>query len=255
MRQSIEGRSILLTGGGSGIGEGTARYLIERGARVTITGRRADRIRALAESLGSNCHWVAGDVCNPQDREKMLAEAVRHGGGALHGLINNAGITHHSGLAGIDAAALQQVFETNVSAPLLLTQLAVPALEQSHGCVIFIGSVHVRLALPGRLAYAASKGAIVNASRVLAAELGPRKIRVNCVVPGAVATEINAAASGQDLQESNAFFQKLAPLHPLGRIGTPDDIAEGIEYLLLADWTTGAVLDVDGGMGLGATKL
>lgn len=254
MQQSIEGRSILLTGGGSGIGEGTAKYLTERGARVTITGRRTDRIRALAASLGANCHWVAGDVCNPQDRETMLAEAVRHGGG-LHGLINNAGITHHSGLAGIDAAALQQVFETNVSAPLLLTQLAVPALESAQGCVIFIGSVHVRLALPGRLAYAASKGAIVNASRVLAAELGPRKIRVNCVIPGAVATEINAAASGQDLEESNAFFQKLAPLHPLGRIGEPRDIAEAMEYLLLASWTTGAVLDVDGGMGLGATKL
>lgn len=254
MRLSIEGRSILITGGGSGIGEGTARFLAERGARVTISGRRADRIRALAESIGPQCHWVEGDVCSAQDRERMLAEAVRHGGG-LHGLINNAGITHHSGLAGIDAAALQRVYETNVHAPLLLTQSAIPELEKSRGCVIFIGSVHVRLALPGRLAYAASKGAIVNASRVLAAELGPKQIRVNCVVPGAVATEINAAVTGQDPQEAKAFFQKLAPLHPLGRIGEPEDIAEAIEYLLLADWTTGAVLDVDGGMGLGATKL
>lgn len=254
MRQSIEGRSILITGGGSGIGEGTARFLAERGARVTISGRRADRIRALAQSIGPNCHWVEGDVCSAQDREHMLAEAVRHGGG-LHGLVNNAGITHHSGLAGIDAEALQRVYDTNVNAPLLLTQLAVAELEKSRGCVIFIGSVHVRLALPGRLAYAASKGAIVNASRVLAAELGPKQIRVNCVVPGAVATEINAAATGQDAQESKAFFQKLAPMHPLGRIGEPEDIAEAIEYLLLADWTTGAVLDVDGGMGLGATKL
>lgn len=254
MRQSIEGRSILITGGGSGIGEGTARFLAERGARVTISGRRADRIRALAESIGPNCHWVEGDVCSAQDRERMLAEAVSHGGG-LHGLVNNAGITHHSGLAGIDADALQRVYDTNVNAPLLLTQMAVTELEKSRGCVIFIGSVHVRLALPGRLAYAASKGAVVNASRVLAAELGPKQIRVNCVVPGAVATEINAAVTGQDPQEAKAFFQKLAPLHPLGRIGEPEDIAEAIEYLLLADWTTGAVLDVDGGMGLGATKL
>lgn len=254
MRQSIEGRSILVTGGGSGIGEGTARYLASRGARVTISGRRADRIRALAESIGPDCHWVVGDVCNEQDREHMLQETVRHGGG-LHGLVNNAGITHHSGLASVDAHALQRVYDTNVVAPLLLTQKAVDELEKSRGCVIFIGSVHVRLALPGRLAYAASKGAIVNTSRVLAAELGPRQIRVNCVIPGAVPTEINAAATGQDIQESNAFFQKLAPLHPLGRIGTPDDIAEAIEYLLLADWTTGAVLDVDGGMGLGATRL
>lgn len=255
MQTTIEGKSILITGGGSGIGEGTARYLAQRGARVTITGRRADKVREVAESIGANCHWVAADVCAAQDRQTMLAAAVQHGNGRLDGLINNAGITHHSGLAGLEEDALNRVMVTNVHAPLLLTQLAVAELEKTRGSVIFIGSVHTRLALPGRLAYAASKGAIVNASRVLAAELGARRIRVNCVIPGAVATEINSAASGQDLETSKAFFRNLAHLHPLGRIGEPEDIAQAMHYLLLADWTTGAVLDVDGGMGLGYTKL
>lgn len=90
---------------------------------------------------------------------------------------------------------------------------------------------------------------------MLAAELGARKVRVNCVIPGAVATEINAAVTGQDPHEAKAFFRKLAHLHPIGRIGEPEDIGQAMAYLLLADWTTGAVLDVDGGMGLGYTKI
>ncbi|MCE2878924.1 MAG: SDR family oxidoreductase [Comamonadaceae bacterium] len=255
MNASLKGKSILITGGGSGIGEGAARYLAAQGARVTISGRRAERIRAVAESLGPLCHWVDGDVCLSADRQRMLDAALAHGGGTLFGLINNAGITHHSGLDGLDEASLSRVMATNVHAPLFMTQLAVDQLARSQGCVIFIGSVHTRLALPGRLAYAASKGAIVNASRVLAAELGARKVRVNCVIPGAVATEINAAVTGQDPQEAKAFFRNLAHLHPIGRIGEPEDIAQAMAYLLLADWTTGAVLDVDGGMGLGYTKL
>lgn len=255
MNASLNGKSILITGGGSGIGEGVARYLAAQGARVTITGRRVERLRAVAESVGPLCHWVEGDVCQSADRQRMLDEALAHGGGTLFGLINNAGITHHSGLAGLDEAGLGRVMATNVHAPLFMTQLAVDALARSQGCVIFIGSVHTRLALPGRLAYAASKGAIVNASRVLAAELGSRKVRVNCVIPGAVATEINAAVTGQNPEEAKAFFRNLAHLHPIGRIGEPEDIAQAMAYLLLADWTTGAVLDVDGGMGLGYTKI
>jgi len=255
MNSSIENLSILVTGGGSGIGEGTARYLCAQGARVTITGRRADRLQAVAASIGEGCSWVAADVCLAADRQTALQQALQHGGGRLDALINNAGITHHSGLEGLNDEALTRVLNTNVNAPLLMTQLALPALQAAKGSVVFIGSVHSRLALPGRLAYAASKGAILTVSRVLAAELGPKGVRVNCVIPGAVATEINAAASGQDLEESKRLFRNLAALHPLGRIGEPEDIAQAIHYLLLASWTTGAVLDVDGGMGLGSTKI
>lgn len=252
---TLQGKSILVTGGGSGIGEGCARHFAACGARVTISGRRPERIRAVAESIGPNCHWVAGDVTKADDRQAMLEQAIAHGGGRLDGLVNNAGITHHSGILNVTAEALHEVLEANLVAPTLLTQAALPALEASQGCVIFISSVHTRLALPGRLAYAASKGGIQTLSRVLAAELGPRKVRVNCVIPGAVATEINAAAANQTPEEAKAFFQGLAYLHPIGRIGEAVDIARAMEYLINADWTTGAVLDVDGGMGLGATRL
>ncbi|MDO9313678.1 MAG: SDR family oxidoreductase [Burkholderiaceae bacterium] len=252
---TLQGKSILVTGGGSGIGEGCARHFAACGARVTISGRRPERIRAVAESIGPDCSWIAGDVTKAEDRQAMLEQAISHGGGRLDCLVNNAGITHHSGLMNVTPQALHDVLEANLVAPTLFTQAAVPALEASQGCVIFIGSVHTRLALPGRLAYAASKGGIQTLSRVLAAELGPCKIRVNCVIPGAVATEINAAAANQTPEEAKAFFQGLAHLHPIGRIGEAVDIARAMEYLINADWTTGAVLDVDGGMGLGVTRL
>ena len=252
---SLQDKSILVTGGGTGIGAGCASYFAARGARVTISGRRENRLREVADAIGPACHWVGGDVTDAQSRQTMIDAAIRHGGGKLDALVNNAAITHHGGLLELDEAALMRVLQSNVAAPLMLTQVALPALERSQGCVIFIGSVHTRLAMAGRLAYAASKGAVQNMSRVLAAELGPRKVRVNCVIPGAVATEINAAVTGADPKESKAFFYKLAHMHPIGRIGEPEDIAQAMEYLINASWTTGAVIDVDGGMGLGASKL
>ncbi len=253
--RTLQDKSILITGGGTGIGAGCASYFAARGACVTISGRRENRLREVADAIGPTCHWVVGDVTVAQDRQTMLDAALTHGGGRLDVLVNNAAITQHSGLVGMDEATLLKVLHSNVAAPLMLTQAALPALEASKGCVIFIGSVHTRLALAGRLAYAASKGAVQNMSRVLASELGPRGVRVNCVVPGAVATEINAAVTGQDPKEAKAFFYKLAHMHPIGRIGETDDIAQAMEYLIHATWTTGAVLDVDGGMGLGSAKL
>ena len=252
---TLQDKSILITGGGTGIGAGCAAYFAARGARVTISGRRESRLREVADAIGAACHCVVGDVTVARDRQAMLDAALAHGGGRLDTLINNAGITHHGGLPELDEEAVLKVLHSNVAAPLMLTQIALPALEASQGSVIFIGSVHTRLALAGRLAYAASKGAVQNMARVLAAELGPRKVRVNCVIPGAVATEINAAVTGQDPAEAKAFFYKLAHMHPIGRIGEADDIAQAMEYLMHASWTTGAVIDVDGGMGLGAAKL
>jgi 3-oxoacyl-[acyl-carrier protein] reductase len=253
--QTLKDKSILLTGGGSGIGEGCAAYFARQGARVTITGRREDRIAAVAKAIGPNCSHVAGDVTIDEDRRRMVQAAVAFGGGKLHALVNNAGITAHGSLAQQTQATVLDVLNTNLAAPLLMTQAAVPHLEKSEGAVIFIGSVHTRLAMPGRIAYAASKGGVQVLSRVLAAELGPKKIRVNCVIPGAVPSEINVGPTGQDPETARNFFRGLAHLHPIGRIGSPDDIAEAMEYLINATWTTGAVVDVDGGMGLGVTKL
>jgi NAD(P)-dependent dehydrogenase (short-subunit alcohol dehydrogenase family) len=249
---SPDGKSVLITGGGSGLGEGIARYLAARGARVTITGRRADKVQAVAASIGPAACAVVGDVTDAADRARMIAAAVDHGGG-LHGLVNNAANMLRGPITDLAEADVQDLLNTNVVAGMMLTGLAVPHLERDGGAVLFFGSVHTRRSYPGASTYAASKGAVEVLARVLAAELGPRRIRVNCVIPGAVPTELNIRAGLYNEAEHIARLNSMLPDHPLGRIGTPADIAEAAEYLLCADWVTGQSLVVDGGLSLGVT--
>ena len=250
--RSLKDMSVLITGGGSGIGAGMASHFADGGAKVTISGRRADKIDAVAAEIGPSCRTVAGDVTIPEDRDAMISAAVDHGGG-LDVLINNAANIVRGPITDLTEQDLQGIFHSNVVAGMMLTGLAVPYLEQRQGAIIFFGSVHTRRAFPGASPYAATKGALEALTKVLAAELGPKKIRVNCVVPGAVLTEINQRAGLFDDDKAAERLQSLAPAHVLGRIGTVGEIAEAVEYLIRAEWTTGAILDVDGGLGLGLT--
>ncbi len=245
--------SVLITGGGSGIGAGTAAYLVERGCRVTISGRRADRIAQVATELGEGCRAVQGDVTAAADRARMVEAAVDHGG-ALHGLVNNAGNMYRGPLATLEEAALLEVFHSNVVGAMLLTGAAEPHLAATGGAVVFLGSIHNRRAFPGVSPYAATKGAIEALTRSLAAELGPQQIRVNCVAPGAVFTEINQRAGLFTDEEALERLQGMKGLHALGRIGEVHEVAEAIAYFLTAEWTTGTVLEVDGGLALGITQ-
>ncbi len=245
--------SILITGGGSGIGEGSAEHFVDRGARVTISGRRADRIDAVARRLGAACRSVVGDVTHDEDRARMVDTAVEHGAG-LDVLINNAANMYRADVDKYDEQELLDVFHSNVVAPMMLTRAALPHLVASRGCVILLGSVHTTRAFPNASPYAATKGALEVLTRVLAAELGPMGVRVGCVRPGAVATELNVRAGLATADESLTRLQSLGPAHVLGRIGTPAEVAEAFEYLARAEWVTGNVLVVDGGLGLGVTN-
>ncbi len=249
----LSGMSVLITGGGSGIGAGTARHLVAGGARVTICGRRPEKIAAVAREIGNGCRAVVADITQARDRALAVAEAVEHGGG-LDALINNAGNMLRGNIDALDEAELMDLFHTNVVGAMLLTGLCVPALAVRRGAVVFLGSVHTRRAFPGASAYAASKGAVAALTQVLAAELGPREIRVNCVIPGAVFTEINQRAGLLDDAAALERLNGMASLHALGRIGTEQEVAEAIDYLIRSEWTTGSILDVDGGLGLGVTR-
>jgi len=246
----IKEMSVVITGGGSGIGEATARYLAAQGAKVTICGRREDRIKTVAKEIGSNCAWVTADVTSSADRQKLIDAAIFHGG-CIDALISNAGNMERKPVEEWTEERLLQVFNDNVISGMMLTQVALPHLVATEGAIIFIGSVYTVRAYPGAAPYAATKGALEALVKVLATELGPRKIRVNAVRPGAVLTEINQRAGLFDDEAAAKRLESIANHHAVGRIGTSLEIAEGIEYLIRAEWVTGTVLSVDGGMGLG----
>lgn len=252
MRET-RGMSVLITGGGSGIGAETARLLADAGARVTISGRRKDKIDAVARSIGPSACAVVGDVTRQADRLAMLEAALAHGG-KLDGLVNNAGSMFRQAVGQYTEKFLHDAFETNVISGMMLSSLAVPALEKTKGAIVFVGSTHTRRAFPGATPYATTKAAVEGLTRVMAAELGPRQIRVNCVLPGAVSTELNLRAGLFTADEAEARYRAVAGLHALGRIGTAEEVAEGIAYLLGAEWVTGIALDVDGGIGLGVSN-
>ena len=252
--REVEGMSVLITGGGSGIGAGTARHFTALGARVTIAGRRATRVADVARSIGDACCAVVGDVTVADDRVAMVDAAREHGGGRLDVLVNNAGNMYRAPLAELDEHELLAVFHSNVIGAMMLTQAALDLLVVAGGAVVFIGSVHSQRAFSGASPYAATKGAVETLTGVLAAELGPLGVRVSCVRPGAVFTEINQRAGLFDDATALARLEALAPAHAIGRIGTVIEVAEAIEYVARAEWVTGSVLTIDGGLSLGVTN-
>lgn len=253
MSRSLEEMSVLVTGAGSGIGAAVAHRLAGHGAAVTLAGRRADRVRAVAEQAGPRAHAVPADITDAADRATLMQEAVAHGG-RLDAVVHAAGNMYRGALEELTEEGLTEVFASNTVAPMLLTGLALPHLRETGGSVVFFGSVHTQRAFPGASPYAATKGALETLTGVLAAELGPQGVRVSCIRPGGVLTEINQRAGLMDDATAAERMTSLGPAHALGRPGTVDEVAEAVEYVLGAEWYTGSVLTIDGGLGLGVTQ-
>lgn len=244
--------SIIVTGGCSGLGLGMAKKFSEAGAKVTICGRRPEKVKKAKDDLGSNVLSIVADVTKDSDRIKIINSALEHGK-KIDALVNNAGNMYRGAIEDLNQDKLLDIFNTNVISGMMLLGIAKKYLVKTKGSNIFIGSVHNRRSFPGASPYAATKGALETLTKVLAAELGKDKIRVNCVVPGGVFTEINQRAGLFDDDTAKKRLEDMASIHALGRIGTPKEIAEAVEYLICSEWTTGAVLDTDGGLGLGLT--
>lgn len=172
--RSVEGTSVMVTGGGSGLGAAAASHLARRGARVTICGRRPEKVRSVAESIGAAAAWIEADVDDPDDRARIVGASLGHGGG-IDVLVNNAGNRYAAPLEEIEESQVASMYQNNVVSPIMLSQLALPHLVERKGAVVFIGSVDVRRVLPPAAAYAPAKAAVHRLTGVLAVH--PRRER------------------------------------------------------------------------------
>ena len=245
---SLKGKVAVVTGASKGIGAAVARALAGAGGAVVVNyaGDRegAGRVVGDITAVGGRALAVRADVSNSADVKRLFEEAHK-AFGRLDVLVNNAGVYKFHPLDDVTEAEFHRQFNTNVLGLIFATQEAARRFGDSGGSVINVGSVVSTFAPPGSVVYSATKGAVDTITRVLAKELGPRKIRVNSINPGGVETEGTHAAGimGSD------FEQRAIAGTPLGRFGRPTDIAPVAVFLAgdESSWLTGEHLHASGG--------
>ena len=242
----LEGRTALITGGNSGIGLATAKRFVEEGAHVFITSRRDSELSAAVQEIGRNVTGVQGDVCKLEDLDSLFARIQREKG-KLDIVFANAGIAKFAPLGKITEDFYDSIFNSNVKGVLFTVQKALPLLPDG-ASIILNASIVASKGLSSNSVYSATKAAIRSFARTWTSDLRDRRIRVNAVSPGSTETPgfNELLASG----EAGEQRRKLATTAtPLGRLGTPDEIAKAVVFLASDDssYITGIELFVDGG--------
>lgn len=242
--EKYDGKTVVITGGTSGIGLATAEHLLHAGARVLVTGHTKTTLDAARETLGDGAIVVESDTASLPDID-ALADRVRNEFGTLDMLFVNAGITRSAPLETMTEAMYDEVLAVNAKGPYFTVQRLAPLMSAGSGVVLTTSVVNVR-GLPLTGAYAASKAALRSMTRTLATDLMARGIRVNAVSPGPIDTGI--LQRSLPASEAEAAISRFRETNPMGRFGRPEEVAKAVVFLAFeATFTTGAELPVDGG--------
>ncbi len=245
----MNNKTAIVTGGGSGIGLAIAERFVSNNIRTIVIGRSEEKLRQTKEKLGILCSVVSFDLNNlseiPQLVNKLYSEY-----GNIDILVNNAGINLKKEFTDVTDEDFQRIILTNVNSVFSLSREVVKRMiEKGGGSIINISSMASQYGLPKVIAYTASKAAIEGMTRAMAVELSPKGIRVNCIAPGFIATEMSAKALNNDPERK----QKVMSRTPMGFLGEPADIGDAALFLATegAKYITGVVLPVDGGNSIG----
>ena len=230
--------TVVITGGSRGIGRAAVELFAEKGHRVFFLYEKNDAAAAQVEqstgARGIRCDVADGEAVNRAFREI----------GDVDILICNAGICYYGLMQSMEEAQWDRIFDVNVKGIFHCVNAAMPFfLAKQRGSIVTVSSMWGRVGSSCESAYSATKGAVIALTKALAKELGPSGIRVNCVAPGVILTDMCASIEPDVLEE-------LAEEAPLGRNGTPEDVARAMEYLASAEFITGHVLNVDGGFAI-----
>jgi NAD(P)-dependent dehydrogenase (short-subunit alcohol dehydrogenase family) len=240
----LHGKLALITGAGSGIGEGIARAMADNGARVIVADVNTTGAERVATAIGGDASWHALDVADRAACD-ALAASIRKDIGPISVLVNNAGIIRRGTVESATTRAdWDATMSVNVDGPYNMVTAFLDQLKATKGSVINIGSIQSFVALPNSAAYTTSKHGVRGLTKALSIELSPMGIRVNAIGPGLIATPLNAAA-----RQNPDYMKNFANRIPLGRLGEPADIAGPAVFLAsdLARYVTGVTLPVDGG--------
>lgn len=240
--------TVLVTGAGTGIGRAIAENFLREGFDVVAIGRRPEPLRELEKMNSGKIRAIPCDISKTDDVKKLGAFLASDSnfGAKLSVLVNNAGVYERRAFADTNDHDWSETFEINLFGAVRLTREVLPLLVKNQGAVVNVSSTLGVKPVSHTSVYSASKAAMINWTQALAIEVGPQKVRVNCVCPGIVDTPIHPFHAKPEQ------LKALESLQPLGRVGKPSDVAHAVWSLAGpgSEWITGAVLTVDGGISL-----
>ena len=249
MSLSINAKVAVVTGGASGLGLATTKKFVAQNIKTVIIGRNEANLQQTANELGELCSYK---VCDLSDLAAIpaLIKEIEAEFGTIDILVNNAGINLKKKFEEVSDEEFQRIVQTNVNSVFTVSREVVKLmLQKGSGTIVNISSMAAQYGIPYVIAYTAAKTAIDGMTKAMAVELSPEGIRVNCVAPGFIATDMSAKALDNDPQRK----QKVLSRTPMGKLGLPEDVAAAIVYLAsdAAKYVTGVILPVDGGNSIG----